>query len=298
LHFVALALQLANALNDVKVASFKAQLVRQIVSSNPLGILLCMRSLLEHRAVYEWLVNRLESQWMEIGKRVKPTGNLPTQSTKMEDALAKFLSGTMGSAKNELPWTKQEVCGRWTVHLSLPDVVNRAFESADRFRHVYDIASAALHGRIYRGIDLLAQNTRNGLSLAPLGVLVLEWLCDPNERMDLIAQAFILNTNIEHAASQGGTAAASSEAQVQGAFGHFDGKLKPGRDYTGDGSREKPFRFQPRLQFHQASYKLLQQLGIEFTGRQPIRVADGRFCDCYQAADREWWFILPEFPPG
>ena len=190
LNFVALALQLAIALSEVKGASFKAQLVRQIVSSNPLGILLCVRSLLEHKAVAEWLVKRLDSQWAEIGKRVTPGGNLPTHSThstKLEGALAKFLTSTKGSAENELPWAKQEMNGRRTVHLSLPDIVKEAFESADQFRQIYDIASAALHGRICRGSDLLAQTTRNGLSLVPLGVLVLEWLCDPNERMDLIA---------------------------------------------------------------------------------------------------------------
>jgi hypothetical protein len=68
LHFVALALQLAMLLHAVKVASLKAQLVRQIVSGNPLGTTLCERSLLEHKAVVEWLVSRLGSQWAEIGK--------------------------------------------------------------------------------------------------------------------------------------------------------------------------------------------------------------------------------------
>jgi hypothetical protein len=77
----------------------------------------------------------------------------------------------------------------------------------------------------------------------------LEWLCDPNERIDLIGGAFIVNTNIKHAASRGGTVAAASESQVKAAFGHFEGKLKPGRDYTGHGSRQIPFRLKPHLQF-------------------------------------------------
>jgi hypothetical protein len=223
---------------------------------------------------------------------VKPGSDLPTQATKIEEALAKFLASTKGSAEDELPWTTREVHGRWTVHLSLPDIVKGAFESADRFKQIYDIASAALHGRIYRGFDLLTQRNGNPLVQIRLGVLVLERLCDPNERMDLIAQAFVLSTNIEHAAVRGGTAAAASEAQVKGAFGHFEGKLKPGRDYTGDGSREIPFCLRPHLQFHQASQMLLQQMHVEWTVRQLANDADGRLCDCYQAADREWWFII------
>jgi hypothetical protein len=118
--------------------------------------------------------------------------------------------------------------------------------------------------------------------------------------MNLNFEAGKLMINIEHAASRGGTEAATSESEVKGAFGHFEekAKLKPGRDYTGDGSEQKPFRLKPHLQFHLASYKLLQQLDIEYTGRQLRRDGDGRFYDVYQAAHREWWFILPEVPPG
>lgn len=297
LHFVSLALQLAIALDDLKAAAFKAQLVRQIVSGNPLGILLCVRSLIEYKAVANWLVNRLALQWAEISRRVKPDADLPTQAAQIEQAIAKFLTGTQGSKENELPWTTREVHGRRAIHLSLLDVVDKAFGSNDRFKKIYDIASAAIHGRSYRGLDLLAQNNDGLLNLISLAVLVLERLCDPNERKDLIAQAFVLNTNIEHAAVRGGTAAAASEVQVKGAFGHFEGKLKSGRDYTGEGSRELPFRLRSHLQFHQASQILLQQMNVEWTHRQLKKGADGSFCDCYQAGEREWWFMLPENSP-
>jgi hypothetical protein len=228
---------------------------------------------------------------------VNPAKNLPTLSAELERDLAKFLAGTKGSAENKLPWTKQEASGRWTIHLSLPGILKEAFKSADRFRQIYNMASAALHGRILRGLDLLAQTTRNDQSRDLGGVLVLEYLCDPDERMGLNAEAAKLMMNIEHAASRGGTVSASSDSEVKGAFGHFKGKLKAGRDYTGEGSQENPFRFRPHLQFHHASYKLLEQLGIEFTSRHLIRGADGRFCDCYQAVGKEWWFMLPEFSP-
>jgi len=283
LSFIALALQLAMTLDEMKVASFKAQLVRQTVSRNPLGIMLCVRSLIEHKAVAIWLVKRLGSQWTEIGKRMKPGGDLPTHAAKLEEALAKFLGGTMGSAEAVLPSTKQEMHGSRRLHLSLPDIVS----GADLFRQLYDIASAALHGRIYRGLDLLPETAREGSSLDADSVLVLEWLCDRDERMDLQASAAILIMNFEHAASRGGAASVASDFEVKGAFDHFEGKLKPGRDYTGDGSREKPFRFRRHLQCHPASYKLLQQLGIEVTSQQLRRDADGQSYDVYQTDDRE-----------
>jgi hypothetical protein len=153
LRFVALELQLAVKLYEIKVSSFKAQLARQTVSGNPLGILLCMRSLLEQKAIAVWLVNCLESLWAETGKRVKPADNLPLQAKNFEEALARFLAGTKGTAEGERPWAAR------MGSLSLPDKLKSAFKSADQFRLFYDIASSALHGRIYSGLDLLAQTS-------------------------------------------------------------------------------------------------------------------------------------------
>ena len=42
-------------LDQVKAAAFKAQLIRQITQGNSLGALLCVRSLIEHRALAAWL---------------------------------------------------------------------------------------------------------------------------------------------------------------------------------------------------------------------------------------------------
>lgn len=294
LHFNALALQLAMTLDDLKFASLKTQLVRQTVSRNPLGILLCVRSLIEHKAVASWLVKRLGSQWIEVGKRVKPAKDLPSHSAQLQETLAKFLAGTKGSAEDALPWTKREVRGRWTLHLGLPDVLSVAFEPTDGYRDFYAIASAGLHGRLFRGLDLLSQATRHSSSLSALSILVLERLCDQNEQMDLIAPTAILITNFQHAAWRGGAATAASESEARNTFGHFEGKLKPGRDYTGDGSKGSPFRFRSHLQFHQASYKLLDQLGIENASRQLKRTPDG-FYDVYQTADRELWFFVRSF---
>jgi hypothetical protein len=83
--FLALALQLAMLLDEIKAASFKVQLLRQIVYGNPIAILLCVRSLIEHNAVVKWLVKRLDSQWEEIGKRVKPAEKLPPHAGKLEE---------------------------------------------------------------------------------------------------------------------------------------------------------------------------------------------------------------------
>jgi hypothetical protein len=74
LRLNALSLQLAMALDEVKAAAFKTQLVRQITQGNTLGALLCVRSLIEHRALAIWLpqemVVSLESLAGELRARI------------------------------------------------------------------------------------------------------------------------------------------------------------------------------------------------------------------------------------
>ena len=294
LRFQCLALALALCLEEVKSAALKTQLIRQTVSRNPLGILLCLRSLIEHRAVAEWPVRYLKFEWAEIGKRVKPGKDLPSHAETLERALARFLAGTKNSVEASLPWTNREINGRWTLHLSLPDAVDRAFKKDDLRRVIYDIASATLHGRSYRGLDLLKKKGE-GASLARLSIRVLEGLCDPSAKMDLIAPAITLGMKFEHAASLGGAATLGSDREVKGAFSHIEDKekLRPERDYKGDGSKENPFSFQRHLQFDVASYKLLKQRGIEIEKVEGELIKEGeRFLYVYRLADREWWFEL------
>jgi hypothetical protein len=183
--------------------------------------------------------------------------------------------------------------GRWSVQLSLPTIVKAAFESADKFRQIYDMASAALHGRTYRGIDLLVQYKDGLLREIRLGVLVLEWTCDNDERMDQAVEAFILHTKLEHAAAQEGTAAAVSEAKVKGVFSFFGEGLKQGRDFTGEGTHEIPFKLHSHLQYHAACHELLRQLGVQYKIQELARDANGNWCDRFVDEDRDWWFAAP-----
>jgi hypothetical protein len=51
LRFTAGAIALCLAFDNLKVGATKVQLIRPLTEGNPLGIHLCLRSLLEHRAV-------------------------------------------------------------------------------------------------------------------------------------------------------------------------------------------------------------------------------------------------------
>ena len=292
LQFIEYMLQLAVSVDRVKISAFKAQLLRQIVSGNVLGIWLCVRSLVEHTAVINWLNKRLHKLWIEIGKRAKPESGLPTQATHMAEALAKFLTGTKGSMEDMRPWTMREYHGRWAVNLRLHDIVEEGIEPTDRLRQFYAVSSSALHGRTYRGRDLLIEKVALHSASVNCGYFILERLCDPKADMDVLAPAAVLLRMIEHAISRDDNYLPESDSEAKARFSYFDGKLKPGRDYTGDGTRENPIFLKQYLEYYTASHALLQQLGVDKDDKKLLPDSSGRLCDCYQSPDREWWFVI------
>jgi hypothetical protein len=82
--------------------------------------------------------------------------------------------------------------------LNLGAVVRAAFPEDDRFRRIYALASAAMHGRTSRGIDLL-QSVAGGKPAGGLGVIVLERLCDPDESMSPTFAAAMVAIQLDHA---------------------------------------------------------------------------------------------------
>jgi hypothetical protein len=72
-------------------------------------------------------------------------------------------------------------------------------------------------------------------------------------------------------------------------------KLVPGKDYAGKGTAESPFLFGSHLQFHRASYALLNQMGID--AAKCSRAVDydgaGRLCDRWTTPAGDYWFQLP-----
>jgi hypothetical protein len=78
------------------------------------------------------------------------------------------------------------------------------------------------------------------------------------------------------------------------AFGLINQTLSLGVDYTGEGTADNPFRFGSHLQFYDASYALLKQMGVDVVSspRIPDKDAVGRLCDRWRADDRDYWFLL------
>ena len=127
-------------------------------------------------------------------------------------------------------------------------------------------------------------------------LLVLERLCSRDEEMDHLALALRQSVQLDHAASFGGTPAAATDVMAKQTFGLIEGYLVQNIDYSGEGTRESPFKPGAHLQFHQVSYELLAQLGVDVADCPRVLDHDvaGRRCDRWQASDRDYWFQIPD----
>ncbi|MDE2127144.1 MAG: hypothetical protein KGJ62_11185 [Armatimonadetes bacterium] len=296
LRFNALSLQLAMAIDQVKAAAFKTQLVRQVVQGNSLAALLCVRSLIEHRALAVWLPNQVGEALDGVAAEIKAAGKLPHSASQAETALANFLAGQGRETKEERrAWLLTAHGTVRVARLNLRNIVEAAFPGDDGFRRLYALSSAAMHARSSRGIDLLLHVAETTTSARCVGLLVLERLSNRDEEMDHLSAAVIALFRLEHAAAVGGASAATTDRIARQVFGHLDEALIPGADYQGDGTKESPFSLASHLEYHQASRALLKQLGIDVASSRRVldHDASGHLCDKWFGPDREYWFKVP-----
>lgn len=295
LRFNALSLQLAMLIDQVKAAAFKTQLVRQVTQGNSIGAWLCARSLIEHRALAVWLPQEVNTSLNAMAGELRASAHLPENAAEVEAPLVKFLAAqAKGSKEEQRSWVMSERGSIRTARLDLSKIVEAAFPTNDRFRALYALTSAAVHGRSVRGIDLVLNSREVTAHARRVGLLVLERLCDRDEEMNHLASALIQSVRLDHAANFGGTAAASTDLVAQQAFGLVEKTLVPGVDYTGNGTAESPFLIGLHLQFHQASFKLLAELGVDDQCRRVLdHSVAGHLCDRWKAPYRDYWFQLP-----
>jgi hypothetical protein len=296
LRFNALSLQLAILLDNVKTAAFKKQLIRQITEGNSLGILLCVRSLIEHRALAVWLPREVGVSLNILASEVRAADPLPQSAAEVEVPLKKFLSAQAKESREQKRcWVLDRSGGVLSARLEPDKIVDAAFPEDDRLRTFYALSSAVMHGRLGRGGQLMMDASNEVMHARRIGLLVLERLCDRNEEMDHYSAAVAQTVRLLHAAAFGGTSIAATDAIAQKAFGLTKGQLVQSVDYSGEGTADSPFRLSPHIEFYTGSHSLLGQFGVD-VGTCPHMIdrdTTGNLCDRWQAPHRDYWFRCP-----
>jgi hypothetical protein len=293
--FLSRSIELILLIHEIKEASFKAQLVRQLAQRNALAIELCVRSLIEHRAMVVILPGRLAGKWIEAANRFLPGASVPQSIQDMDNTIAKLLAGRRRSEEPLLPFAIREDGKNITVSISLPTLVAGAFGKSSAISKGYDLASAAIHGRIQRGKELLTDRSGSEAARARVtGLTILDWICNIGEQKRYWFPAMQIMMNAKHAARQSGKVAPQDRLRARQMMGAYEGNLKPGRDYTGDGTKSSPILFSEHLLYYPAIRRFLEQMNIELAGpRVPDLDDHGRLCDRYTGRDRDWWFEIP-----
>lgn len=295
LSFLAICIELITQLNSLKEETFKRQLVRQLAQGNPLAADLCIRSLIEHRATVMILPGRIANKWIEAARRFQSAESLPLAIKQMDNAISKLLAGQRSSVETLLPFATREDGAPIPSSLSLPTLIGEAFESGSPNSRTYAITSASIHGRTMRGADLLRD--RAGIFASRtclLGICVLDWICDPQQRSEYLYPAARVVFAAQHAARHIGGFTNQDIKKKRLIMGHYEGQFKPTKDYTGDGTSASPIVFRKHLFYYTALQRFLEQMKISPDGRQPVLSDQGRWCDRYRETDREWWFEVPD----
>jgi hypothetical protein len=243
-----------------------------------------------------WLPSQVGESLYAVAAQIQAGGTLPQPAGQAETALANFLAGQGKETKEERrAWIMSERSGVRVAWLNLGKIVETAFPGEDRFRKLYALSSAAMHGRSCRGIDLLLRAPEMTTYARRVGLLVLERLSDWHEEMDHLSAAAMASVRMEHAGAFGGASAVATDRIAQQVFGHFDGAVIRGADYQGDGTKQCPFSLSPHLEYYRASYALLKQLGVDIGSSKRVLDHDarGNLCDRWYGSDREYWFKAP-----
>jgi hypothetical protein len=293
------ALLLAAHVDAIKSDIFRAQLVRQLTAGNPIGIHLCVRSLVEHLAVCRWMVRHFGMALAEIQQNAHAGQDFGRGTEELEKSIRKFLAGQTATSPGEIrSWATDASDGQINEYLRLSQVVADAFPEHSTFGRLYKITSAAMHSRLLRGIELTQAWEYHSRQAERLGVSVLDALLDYEEDHSTLMAATAYSTILMSASNHGGTATANCDAEARHIMGFAGEQMISDRDYTGSGTYTDPFILNPRYHFHIKSYDLLFQLGIDNkkANRRLSRDANGKMCDLWSTPNREYWFQITNFP--
>lgn len=293
LRFNELSLQLAVTLDRAKAEALKVQLARQIVRGNSLGIWLVIRSAIEQRAQAAGLPTAIRAHLDKTAPLARAGEPLPSGLSAIDQAVTNVLAAESArTVEGRRPWVGNEDGSQRRAWSRPTNVVAAGLAEDDRFRTLFELGSAVMHGRSQRGINLLDEEEALTNQARVVGLLVLERLCDFDGEMAHLSSAAVELSRIRHAASLGGTTAVADDPAARHVLGLDSEPLRAGADFEGTGTREDPFRFVRHVEFYRASRALLAQLGVDLAAAERTLggVEGGMIRDVWKAGERTYWF--------
>jgi hypothetical protein len=135
---------------------------------------------------------------------------------------------------------------------------------------------------------------REGRRACVTGLTILNWICGIGEQKEYWFPATQIMIHAKHAAGQSGKIDPQDRQKARQVMGVYEGNLKAGKDYTGNGTKASPILFKERLLYYKAVRHFLEQMKISSAGPGVLdRDECGGLCHRYPGQTRDWWFEIP-----
>jgi hypothetical protein len=137
---------LAVNVSSMKMSALALAAIRMLNQRNPLGAALCARSLLEHYACGSYVAQRVAQAMKEAETAARSNGDPKPALSRLEGAIAVFLSGTRSTDEVTTYWTLRFRQNRTTGYLDLGKIVDEVLSDQPLMAHLYAVFCRAVHG--------------------------------------------------------------------------------------------------------------------------------------------------------
>ena len=255
---------------EAKLDILARQAARLINSENVLGAALAVRSMLEHHAVAVELGKKLRGLWERIERAAPNDERVSAGLGDAEKQIARVLGASPASREHAAAWRRLWEGSVRRYHVL--DPIKAMDADQPGYLKTYGLLSHIVHGTVCTGGDLLGEGGVRPArhTLAQLALFLAE-LSRIESLLDRQAGSMI----VAHRLDAVGRASAASLGARIGRMRLQGQKLKVGRDMSGCGTREDPFRFRRGLLYHDSYYHWLTQEGVKVRSRRVDRFAGG-----------------------
>ncbi|MDP2607231.1 MAG: hypothetical protein Q8S00_32240 [Deltaproteobacteria bacterium] len=287
------AIQLAVLATHRKIELMRFAAVRMINQRNPLGAILCARSLLEHYAVAKSLAERFNSDVKSIEQEARSGRDVVARFDRLEQDIGRFLIGTMATSELETKWKE-----RWnrlgiTKKLNIAAEVEHAFPQGDSRGFLYAYFSRCVHGDLLTGADLLRPGSELTVDVNLAKVVMV--LADSETMGWMLDYWSPVTSALLRLTRPAGPSDAENFDELRRALhkgSTFGQPLKPGRDVFGTGTEADPYRFREDLQYHETYYQFCHEHSIDLAhSKRNHWFADGKPGDCLTTSDGKRFFF-------
>ena len=242
-------LGLFSQLTEFKIKVLSARTFRLLEMNCPIAACVCARAALEHHGVAVWLKKRVEKKVDRFASVSE--GKAKSELGELERLIAKCLAGTKETREEILSWK-----GHWdnVFGSQWVDLISSIKSLGKNAASYYNFLTAVTHGLLPTGGDLIGIPSTafyKARAVFTIGCITKNMI----NRFPILA-----SQKLDWVGGQLKAGAPFGEIQREL---RMPGKLKLGRDISGDGTLARPFIFRKGLVYREAFYKYIYDNGLK-----------------------------------